>query len=124
MKETPRSTLYVLLALLCALQWSMPAPAAEIALRVTDPSGNSVSGATAAIVPAGRTVFVTDGLTLDEDPNYVLGKSDDAGAVHLKTDAADFLLLIVHERGYAKLDRDTALKTKNLTLTRWGRIEG
>ena len=46
--------------------------AADVRLRLLDPDGKPAAGAKAAIVPAGRTVFVTNGTTFDDDPNYVL----------------------------------------------------
>jgi thiol-disulfide isomerase/thioredoxin len=110
--------------LLTLVAWKGSALAADIALRFNDPDGQPIRDTIAAVIPAGRTALVTDGLTLDDDPHYVLGKTDEQGKVQLKTDATDFLVMILHERGYAILDRETAMGVKDVSLTRWGRIEG
>jgi thiol-disulfide isomerase/thioredoxin len=110
-----------------ALVWGIsgPASATEVALRFKDPDGSVVRGATAAIVPAGHTALVSDGPALDDDPGYVVGKTDDDGRVRLRTDAGDFLVILVHDRGYAVVGRDAATRPGgDVTLTRWGRIEG
>ena len=103
--------------------------------RVLQPGGKPAAGATVALAMPQRDAVWEEGRLrgsdklLPEKPGDrwrvpIFVKSDAEGRFELPTEPEPAAVLIVHESGVRELAYDEFQKSPEVTLQRWGRIEG
>jgi hypothetical protein len=96
--------------------------------RVRASDGSPVSGATVPLVPRGPNgLRIRNGKVFFEERGGLpvpRVSTDGQGNYVLPQGKGIFAVLAVANNGFAKLNQDEAAKNTDLTLTKWGRIEG
>jgi hypothetical protein len=106
-----------------------PQPAGpDLRGRVMAADGTPVGGATVFVVLPGRSnLRIRNGKIAYEDLGnekltHVTTGSD--GEYDLPAQSGTFLIAAIADGGFAELDQDAVAKNADLTLTKWGRIQG
>jgi protocatechuate 3,4-dioxygenase beta subunit len=89
------------------------------------PGGEPAAGAEIAAATRESQFQVSQG-RFSQDRGTELTKTNEAGRFSLRPVVSEqpFLLVILHDAGFAEVTREQLAKSDRITLTPWGRIEG
>jgi len=90
---------------------------------VRGPDGKPVAGADVMFCTGQQGAYVSNG-ELQQRRDHLTVQTDNAGRYRLPPQSGQYMLVAVHDRGYAEVASDQLEKSTDITLEPWGRVTG